>query len=43
VTALTLYDMVKAVDKTMTILDIELVSKRGGVSGDYRRAARVKR
>jgi cyclic pyranopterin monophosphate synthase len=35
VTALTLYDMVKAADKTMTISDIELVSKRGGVSGDY--------
>src|SRR5688572_18772410 len=37
VAALTLYDMVKAVDKTMTITDIELVSKRGGQSGDYRR------
>ena len=35
VTALTLYDMVKAADKTMTISDIALVSKRGGVSGDY--------
>ena len=35
VTALTLYDMVKAADKTMTISDIELVSKRGGVSGEY--------
>ncbi len=37
VTALTLYDMMKAVDKTMTISDIELVSKRGGRSGDFRR------
>ena len=37
VAALTLYDMVKAVDKTMTITDVELVSKRGGQSGDYRR------
>jgi cyclic pyranopterin phosphate synthase len=35
VAALTLYDMVKAADKTMTISDIALVSKRGGVSGDY--------
>jgi cyclic pyranopterin phosphate synthase len=35
VTALTLYDMIKAVDKTMTISDIALVSKRGGASGDY--------
>jgi cyclic pyranopterin phosphate synthase len=39
VAALTLYDMVKAVDKTMTITDVELVSKRGGQSGDYRRDA----
>jgi cyclic pyranopterin monophosphate synthase len=38
VAALTLYDMVKAVDKTMTITDVELVSKRGGQSGDYRRS-----
>jgi cyclic pyranopterin monophosphate synthase len=40
VTALTLYDMVKAADKTMTISEIELVSKRGGVSGDYRAPSR---
>jgi cyclic pyranopterin monophosphate synthase len=39
VAALTLYDMVKAVDRTMTITDVELVSKRGGQSGDYRRTA----
>ena len=39
VAALTLYDMVKAVDRTMTITDVELVSKRGGQSGDYRRDA----
>ena len=38
VAALTLYDMVKAVDKAMTIGGIELVSKRGGQSGDYQRA-----
>jgi cyclic pyranopterin phosphate synthase len=37
VAALTLYDMVKAVDKAMTITDIELVAKRGGQSGTYRR------
>jgi cyclic pyranopterin phosphate synthase len=36
VAALTIYDMVKAVDKTMVIGDIRLVSKRGGRSGDYR-------
>jgi cyclic pyranopterin phosphate synthase len=37
VAALTIYDMVKAVDKTMVIGDICLVEKRGGRSGDYRR------
>ena len=37
VAALTIYDMVKAVDKTMTISDIELVEKKGGRSGHYRR------
>ena len=34
VTALTIYDMVKAVDKTMVIGGIRLVEKRGGKSGD---------
>ena len=33
VAALTLYDMVKAVDKAMVIGDIELVEKKGGRSG----------
>ncbi|MGH9382911.1 MAG: cyclic pyranopterin monophosphate synthase MoaC [Vicinamibacterales bacterium] len=37
VAALTLYDMVKAVDKAMTIGDIHLVEKKGGRSGHYRR------
>ncbi len=37
VAALTLYDMVKAVDKTMVISDIELIEKKGGRSGHYRR------
>jgi cyclic pyranopterin phosphate synthase len=36
VAALTIYDMVKAVDKAMIIGDIRLVEKRGGRSGDYR-------
>jgi cyclic pyranopterin phosphate synthase len=40
VAALAIYDMVKAADRTMTISDIQLVSKRGGVSGDFRRPAR---
>ena len=35
VAALTIYDMVKAVDKAMVIGDIKLVEKRGGRSGEY--------
>jgi cyclic pyranopterin phosphate synthase len=35
VTALTLYDMAKAVEKSMRIEDIHLVHKTGGKSGDY--------
>jgi cyclic pyranopterin phosphate synthase len=37
VAALTLYDMCKAIDKTMVIADIRLESKTGGTSGDYQR------
>ena len=37
VAALTIYDMVKAVDKTMVIGDIRLEYKAGGRSGTYRR------
>jgi cyclic pyranopterin phosphate synthase len=36
VAALTIYDMVKAVDKAMVIGDIRVVEKRGGRSGEYR-------
>jgi cyclic pyranopterin phosphate synthase len=36
VAALTIYDMVKAVDNAMVIGDIRLMEKRGGKS-DYRR------
>lgn len=36
VAALTVYDMVKAADKAMTIGEIRLVRKRGGRSGNYR-------
>ena len=38
VAALTIYDMVKAVDKAMEIGGVHLVEKRGGRSGDYRTA-----
>lgn len=37
VAALTIYDMCKAVEKGMTIMDIYLESKTGGKSGTYRR------
>jgi len=37
VAALTVYDMVKAVDKAMVIGDIRLMFKKGGRSGIYRR------
>jgi cyclic pyranopterin monophosphate synthase len=37
VAALTIYDMVKAVDKAMVIGDIQLMFKSGGRSGVYRR------
>ena len=36
IAALTIYDMVKAIDQTMVIGDIRLVEKRGGRSGEYR-------
>jgi cyclic pyranopterin monophosphate synthase len=35
---LTIYDMCKAVDRGMTMTDIELLEKHGGKSGSYRRA-----
>lgn len=37
VAALTIYDMLKAVDRGMTIDRVRLVEKRGGRSGVYRR------
>lgn len=37
-TALTLYDMAKAIDRAMTITDIALMEKSGGKSGDYTRS-----
>ena len=35
VAALTIYDMVKAVDKAMVIGELRLLEKRGGRSGEY--------
>jgi cyclic pyranopterin phosphate synthase len=40
VAALTIYDMVKAIDKAMVIGPICLMEKTGGKSGDYRRNPR---
>ncbi|MBI5085527.1 MAG: cyclic pyranopterin monophosphate synthase MoaC [Acidobacteria bacterium] len=37
VAALTVYDMTKALDKSMTIEKIQLVEKTGGKSGHYKR------
>jgi cyclic pyranopterin phosphate synthase len=35
---LTVYDMVKAVDRGMVIEEVRLVSKSGGVRGDWHRS-----
>lgn len=35
VAALTIYDMAKALDRGMVISDVQLLSKRGGKSGDW--------
>jgi len=42
VAALTLYDMVKAVDKAVVIGEIRLIAKSGGRSGSWRRPRGVK-
>ena len=39
VAALTIYDMCKAIDKSLTITDVRLELKTGGKSGDYYREA----
>jgi cyclic pyranopterin phosphate synthase len=40
VAALTVYDMTKALDKSIEIQDLYLLEKTGGKSGDFRRASR---
>jgi cyclic pyranopterin phosphate synthase len=37
VAALTVYDMLKALDKSIQIQDLYLLEKTGGKSGDFRR------
>jgi cyclic pyranopterin monophosphate synthase len=39
VAALTVYDMVKAVEKGVTIADIQLIEKSGGKSGHWKRSS----
>ena len=38
VALLTVYDMAKAIDRGMALLDVSLAAKTGGASGDYARA-----
>jgi len=38
VAALTIYDMIKALDKSIEIQDLYLMEKTGGKSGDFRRS-----
>ena len=42
IAALTVYDMTKALDKSISIERVELVEKSGGKSGNYRRTARLR-
>ncbi len=39
IAALTVYDMCKALDKSILIKEIKLLSKTGGKSGDYKRVS----
>ena len=41
IAALTVYDMLKAVDKAAVITEIQLEAKSGGKSGEYRREANI--
>ena len=43
VSALTIYDMVKGVDKSVYIKNISLLEKKGGKTGDYKRKESIKK
>ena len=43
VSALTIYDMVKGVDKAVYIKDISLLEKKGGKTGDYKKKESIKK
>lgn len=41
--ALTVYDMCKSSDRSIRITDLQLLSKSGGIRGDYRREVSIQR
>ena len=43
ISALTIYDMVKGVDKSVYIKDISLLEKKGGKTGDYKHGSLLKK
>ena len=43
ISALTIYDMVKGIDKSVYIKDISLLEKKGGKTGDYKRNKDLKK
>jgi len=43
ISALTIYDMVKGVDKSVYIKDISLLEKKGGKSGNYKNKRKLKK
>ncbi|MFL2793709.1 MAG: cyclic pyranopterin monophosphate synthase MoaC [Paracoccaceae bacterium] len=43
ISALTIYDMVKGVDKSVYIKDIFLLEKKGGKTGDYKHGRKLKK
>ena len=43
ISALTIYDMVKGVDKSVYIKDIVLLEKKGGKTGDYKNSKKLKK
>ena len=43
ISALTIYDMVKGVDKSVYIKDISLLEKKGGKSGDFKNGRKIKK
>lgn len=43
VACLTIYDMAKAIDRSMSIEEVRLIEKRGGKSGEWRAAQETRR